>query len=196
VLSITADRALRRAASASVLACCVDNDAARLGAAILATCYHQVLIDVGTAMVGEAAVSYEHDAAPPRPEADVRLILPDEGCILCCGGGVSNHQRAVEDLCDPNANREPQDQFGTGRLGSLRSMNQFASGLAVGMLEDLLVGRLTTSCWAHVEVATDGKRVIRYPEVGPRANCRLCPKTGLGDASGLGGHRQGCVEFA
>jgi len=65
---------------ADVLICCVDNDAARLVAGALACVYAKPLLDIGTGIL--------HRETAPTQEmgADIRLILPGEGCILCYGG--------------------------------------------------------------------------------------------------------------
>jgi hypothetical protein len=166
--------------SCEVLFSCVDNDAARLATALLATLYHRLLIDIGTGIFSEPA------ATPPGRRtlgADVRLILPHDGCLLC-RGNITDYVQAVEDLCH---GRLPVQQGGTWRdhrAGLLRSLNDLATGLAVRMLEDLVAEHIETSTWAHLEFSEDGRLSVTYPM--PQGNpiqttCPLCAKAGQGD---------------
>ena len=92
VASITDPATLAAARSCAVLVCCADNDAARLATAVLATLYHKVLLDISTGVFHAAS------AAQRRMGADVRLILPGDGCLLCRGSLV-DYAGAVEALC-------------------------------------------------------------------------------------------------
>jgi hypothetical protein len=198
ILSSVAEPVAYRAARChDVLVCCADNDAARLASAIVATLYHRPLIDVGTGISYQAENgNVEGAGRPSRPPAvarrtmgaDVRLIVPGTGCLLC-QGGLSNYGRAVEELTrwrEPAAVR-PARPWNEERAGSLRSLNQLAVSLAMRMLEDLVAERIQSSMWAHAEVAEDGRVWVSYPLVGgaSRESCPLCARAGLGD-EGLG----------
>ncbi len=172
--------ALGPAAACDVLICSVDNDAARLATTIVATIYQRVLIDVGTGV-------FARGRNERSSGADVRLVLPGDGCLLC-RGNLTDFPGALDALAPGVARSvEPRD-WTAERAGSLGSLNQLAASLALGMREDLFAERLTTSLWAHVEREPTGRVVIRYPLPGGArldASCRLCAKAGQGDA-GLG----------
>lgn len=182
---VTHPMALSLIKSCDVLFCCADNDAARLATAILATLYHKVLVDIGV------GVFYSGSAAPAARGrtmgADVRLILPDDGCLLC-RGNLSNYAQAVDDLCNHRLPASGQRDWRQERAGSLRTLNQMASALAVQMVQDLAAERLRSSTWAHIEFNEDGHLAVSYPPVQPPTGttaCALCAKAGLGD-EGLG----------
>jgi hypothetical protein len=70
------------------------------------------------------------------------------------------------------------------RAGSLRSLNELATGLAVRMLEELVAERTETSTWAHLEFSEDGRLSVSYPMLqgSPiQTTCPLCAKAGQGD---------------
>src|SRR5439155_3501485 len=105
---VTANSARTACTQADVLICCVDNDAARLATAMVATCYHKILIDVGTGITLHAHVEHEHRHDDRTMGADVRLVLPGNGCLLCWGS-LANFDQAVDDLLHP---RPPEAQPG------------------------------------------------------------------------------------
>ncbi len=97
VSPITNPTVLSAAKAYDVLFCCAGNDAARLATAILATLYHKVLVDIGAGIFYRNQISLPHTSR--TMDADVRLILPGDGCLLC-RGNLSNYAQAVEDLCN------------------------------------------------------------------------------------------------
>jgi molybdopterin/thiamine biosynthesis adenylyltransferase len=202
VAPIAEPAALAATKACDVLFCCADNDAARLATAILATLYHKVLLDIGTGI--HFTMTDDPIRNPQRrPElaegseirnremgADVRLILPGDGCLLC-RGNLTDYARAVDDLCNhrPPASlqREHRD-WRRQRAGSLRTLNQLAAALGVQMLQDLVAEHLRTSTWAHAGFDAVGRLTVEYPSMQPPAGsdgCALCTKAGLGDG-GLG----------
>jgi hypothetical protein len=178
---VTAESARTACTHADVLLCCVDNNAARLATAMLATRYHKVLLDVGTGI----ALSTSTTQAPPHDDrtmgADVRLVLPGDGCLLCWGS-LTNVDQAVDDLLHPRPLEAPP-AWHTQRAGSLHTLNQLAAALAIQLLQDLVVERVQTSLWVHLTVDPHGRVQVQYPSpVPPRATpCRLCASAGLGD---------------
>jgi predicted dinucleotide-binding enzyme len=178
---VTADSARTACTQADVLICCVDNNAARLATAMLATCYHKVLLDVGTGIALHAPGA----PAPPHDDrtmgADVRLVLPGDGRLLCWGS-LTNVDQAVDDLLHPRP-LEAQPAWRTQRAGSLRTLNQLAAAVGVQMLQDLVIERIQTSLWAHVMVDPHGRVQVQYPSPRPAGAtpCRLCARAGLGD---------------
>src|SRR5262249_1618930 len=94
--SVTTPAAREAIKRADVLICCVDNDAARVVVGALACCYARPLLDIGTGVFVPNALPPERGSSHTglaRRElgADVRLLLPGDGCLLCWGG-VANPQ--------------------------------------------------------------------------------------------------------
>ncbi len=179
---ITDPPALNAAKECDVLFCCADNDSARLATAILATLYHKVLIDIG------AGIFYRNQSSPPHTHrtmgADIRLILPGDGCLLC-RGNLSNYAQALENLCNYRVLAGLQQrEWNQQRAGSLRSLNQLAAALGVQLLQDLVAERIQASTWAHVEFDNAGRLTLNYPPAPQPTDvptCALCLKAGLGD---------------
>jgi predicted dinucleotide-binding enzyme len=181
---VTADTARAACLQADVLIGCVDNDAARLATALYATLYHKVLLDLGTGIhfAGDPADS------PPRRRAmgaDVRLILPGDGCLLC-RGQLTDLPQAVEALAHPRAlGSDNQDAWRQQRAGSLRTLNQLAAAVGIQLLQDLVAERVHISTWAHLTVDAAGRLTVQYPPPPPphdAAPCPLCARAGWGDA--------------
>ncbi|MGH8477259.1 MAG: ThiF family adenylyltransferase [Methylococcales bacterium] len=164
------DQSARQAIAAHPLIWqCVDNGAARIAGGMLAAAYHRVLIDIATGV---------HMDSQRRMGADLRLILPGEGCILCFGG-VHNRREALETLLSgtPQAHADWTAQ----RAGSLRSLNLIAVGFALRLAEDLVAERVTGSTWLHLEFDEHGSANLEYPSVSPSTDCLLCQRAGSGD---------------
>ncbi len=176
--SVTARRALDALAGCDVLCCCADRDSARLATGILAALYLKPLLDLGTGVLHPGA----GDA--PSMGADVRLILPGEGCLLDYGG-VAEMGEAQQSL--RSAWAEAASRAGRGwqreRAGSLLSLNQIAVGLALRLWEDLVAERRRAGTWLRLEFDRQGQPVLRAlppgQEPGP---CPLCRHRGAGDA--------------
>jgi hypothetical protein len=180
------------ARACDVLFLCVDNDAARLLAAILGSLYHKVLVDIGTGIhfIEETAGPLGPRARGSRPRArvmgaDVRMILPGNGCLLC-RGNLAHYAQAVDELCNqPRRRSLPTDGWRTQRAGSLRSLNELAVASGIQMFQDLVVERIQSSTWLRLEIHEVGRLTVRYPEVVPStgnlARCPLCARSGLGD---------------
>ena len=176
---------------ADVLICCADNDAARLATALITTPLHKVLVDIGTGIHHTAA-----PAAHPIGQgggagrigartmgADVRLIVPGMGCLLCWGG-LARLARAVDDLTHPGGRRRAPVPWHEQRAGSLRSLNQIAAHLALRQIEDLVAGRLDGSHWTRIEIDPRGVPRIDRPAPAPapaEGPCALCARAGRGE---------------
>jgi len=183
-----------------VIFCCADSDAARLATALVTTLYHRVLIDIGTGVFMEPSTANtgEHgddgetarttgsarsSSLPLRRTmgADVRIIVPGDGCLLCLGN-LRDYVRAVEDLCNHWSLPESDEGWTRQRAGSSRSLNQMAAGLGLRMLEDLTAERLRESTWAHLEIADTSRLSVTYPQHGQTQDqCPLCARAGCGD---------------
>lgn len=167
------------ALAADVLFCCVDNDAARLACGILATLFHKVLIDIGTGVFNESNSNR-------MMGADVRLILPTDGCLRCFGS-VANYDEGIKNLIACNLsyeNSRQQEQWWLRRSGSLRTLNMMAVSIGVQLLCDLIAGRVKNSSWVRLEYDESGRlttqHVVRSGDQSTQ-RCPLCIKAGLGD---------------
>lgn len=165
-----------------VVICCVDNDGARLATAALACCYQRPLLDIGTG-VSFAVHSRTSLGVPERlagdrraAGADVRLILPGDGCILCWGGLANS----ADALRHPGPVRESRP-WHRSRAGSLRSLNQIAAHLGMGLLEDLIAGRLAGSSWIRYEMSEHGVPVLSVMPRMESRGCFMCRLQGIGD---------------
>jgi len=165
--------AAARRAALLVDAC--DTDAGRLAVAMLATVFLKPQLSIG------CGVRFDVEGRRSLG-ADVRLVLPGERCLLCLGG-LTDYPRALRELAagPPLATEE---SWREERAGSLRSLNQTATGVGLRLIEDLFAGRVRTSRWVRIEWLEDGRVITREPQPGPRrTDCALCRKAGEGDAA-------------
>jgi molybdopterin/thiamine biosynthesis adenylyltransferase len=212
--SIAHPTALSAAKAGDVLVCCADNDAARLATGLIATLYHKVLLDIGTGIFLEDSRQPPAGSGQPSPiripnsgtlrvfrirtmGADVRLIIPGDGCLLC-RGNLTAYSQAVEDLCNHRPPARVPGEWRQERAGSLRSLNVMAAGLGVHMLQELVSERIDQSAWAHLEFDQAGQLTVQYPPF-PRSNdsapCALCVKAGLGNEGFWWARQGGDPEF-
>jgi hypothetical protein len=115
--------------------------------------------------------------------AEVRLVLPGDGCLLCLGGVA--HPSHVDAVFRSRADEErfqSQRDWRRERAGSLRSLNQVAAGLALRLLEDFLAGRVERSMWLRLEYGGDGTPTVHRPESERMSDCPMCAHIGTGDA--------------
>lgn len=171
--SITTRRALHLAKAADVLIACVDDDGARLATAVLATLYARPLLDIGTGVLRRGAHR--------RMGADIRLVLPGDGCLLCLGG-VADLDRALAVFRAGTPTAPARPAWHAERAGSLRSLNQIAAHLGLRLLEDLMAERVARSSWIHIDIDARGRPSLDVTP--PRANtpCPLCAHGGRADA--------------
>ena len=153
--------ALAAALAARVWITAPDRGRPRLLAALAATACHRVHLDVGTAVLD--------DAGDRRAGADVRLLVPGRGCLLCVGG---------MDLA-----RRGEVDWRRERAGSLRSLNGLAASVGFGLLERLVAGRRSDSAWMRVELDGGGLPRVEAPGFRPRDGCAICRHAGAGDAA-------------
>lgn len=169
---LTARQAIKEA---DVLICCVDDDAARLIVGTFATRYLKPLLDIGTGIFQDN-VHQPHSIPVRRLGADVRLIIPGDGC-LWCWGGVARPEEALRRLRGQHQPRQWNEQ----RAGSLRSLNAIAAHMGLRMLEDLVAGHLERSGWIRIEQQDGG--LPSWQSIDPIRSgvCRLCQRLGGGD---------------
>lgn len=152
--------AFEACSGADLVASAPDDNRARLAAALAATAHLRPHLDLGTGVFVEAGIW--------TAGADVRLMLPADGCVLCAGGLDLSRGRAA------HWRRE--------RAGSLRSLNQMAAGQALALVEALVAGGLERSTWVRLLLEQDGgMEALEMPwEVDPA--CPLCRRGGTGEA--------------
>ena len=169
--SVSDSRILPAAREADVLITAVDDDGARWAAAHLAVLYLKPMLDVGTGVLAT-------ESGEPLLGADIRWIVPGEGCLLCMGG-VANLQQVevVRQGLYAEQQYRAQRHWRRERRGSLRSLNMIATGLALRMLEDYLAMRLPTSRWLRL-VCQDAMPQLQTPAYNtPNREC-LCVQLG------------------
>lgn len=174
VTSITALAAFPRVRQSDLLVTCVDDDGARWVASCLATLYLRPHIDIGTGIFGEGAER--------QMGADVRLLVPGDGCILCVGGLTREEQvAAVRQSYVQEVRMRQSRHWRAERAGSLRSLNQLAAGLAIRLVEDFLAGRIRGSTWIRLSFSTAGEPSIETVPSERPLRCPLCALRGRGD---------------
>lgn len=177
VASVTARRTLTALLGCDGLFCCADNDGARLATGVLASLYLKPLLDIGT------GVLHPDPYGRPQMGADVRLILPGDGCLLCWGG-VANTAEAHQALTSTQTERGFQSRrdWRMERAGSLRSLNQIAVGLAMRLWEELVAERQRQSLWLRLAFDGEGAPHLQTLPRQGRPDCPLCQWVGVGDA--------------
>lgn len=154
-------RAAAACARADLIVSAPDQNQARLLAALYATAHLRVHLDLGTGVFG--------DGDRFVAGADLRLIVPDEGCLLCVGS---------LDL----ARRHERD-WRRQRAGSLRSLNGLAVSHAQFLLERFLVGDVTSSTWFQLVLDRHAELVVRRMPRERDPQCPCCALAGHGDAA-------------
>lgn len=146
----------------------VDSDTPRLAAAHLARRFTKVHLDVG--------MTVEPDARTGRLlAADVRLLLPGQGCVCCVGGLGDEEEARYELLAPPGALRRRRPlAWHEQRAGSLITLNALTVGTAVQSWLDLLAGRLRGSQWQRFRwIPGTGLHVDQAP-VDAARECPIC----------------------
>jgi hypothetical protein len=171
VVPVEAPEAFELCARANLVVSAPDDNRARLTAALAATTHCRPHLDLGTGVFGGRPGD---NAAPWRAGADVRLVLPGDGCLLCVGG--------------LDLGRRPARDWREQRAGSLRSLNRLACSQGLALLLAHVRGARGRSAWMRLEVAADGEVSAAPRSFGADPNCRLCGRRrGLGDAALAGG---------
>lgn len=183
--SVFSRRAYEALKQADVIVCAVDAPAPRLATGALAASYLKPWLDLGTGVFQEGPQgmghSRRHGVAHMQMGADIRLVLPGHGCVLCWGGLAAA----------PQGLREWEQGAGLvdwhrQRAGSLRSLNMLAVATGLRWLEELIMGRLTESQWQRVEINQQG--LAEWRTMNPRRDpaCGLCAQVGRGDVGDEG----------
>jgi len=149
-------------ASCDVIVSCVDNDAARLRASVWALALHKPHLDIATGL-------HAHGA-----EADLRLLPPGTGCLVCLGG-LAQTERLAAQWANAAPPPTPHD-FRLQRAGSLRSWGVFSAHAGLRMLEAMYAGRIGHAIFRRLAETEDGGLAVRDATIASplAAGCLLC----------------------
>jgi hypothetical protein len=159
------------AAGALIAACdgaivtSVDNSRALLWADAWAKALNKVHIIVASGLSSPGGLA----------EAEVRVLLPGEGCVLCAGGLAEPLDLVRENLSKTHAPRD--GSFEAERPGSLRSWSVLAGHQALRALEQVAAGRVRHSLFRRLTEQEDGglrveDRAVWRPMGMP--DCAMC----------------------
>lgn len=170
--SIFEIQALNAVKRCDIIVCTVDNDAARVAAAFLSTIFLKPMLDIGTGIFSD----------PVRVAgADIRLIIPGDSCLTCCGGVRDSN--AVRETLLGNVGEMEVTPWNQQRAGSLRSLNSIAVHLGIRLMEDFYAERISSSTWLRLNFSADGMPSIERLAVAHGEGCLLCTYQGSGDAA-------------
>jgi hypothetical protein len=145
---------------------CVDRDAPRLVAAMIAR-RGKVHLDIGTGVL--------RDRDHSRLGGDIRLLLPGESCVLCLGGLRNPAEAQYEVVAPPGVSRRGRRPLWFHqRAGSLVTVNQVAVNLGVQLWLDLLSGRVGESRWCRLEWGEWGEVHVETITTPATLQCTLC----------------------
>jgi molybdopterin/thiamine biosynthesis adenylyltransferase len=153
---------------ADLIVSCVDRDAPRLAASLLANRFLKVHLDVGT---GITATSDNQVLLA----GDARLLLPRQGCVNCVGG-LTNPSEARRELLTPSGANERRIErpWHEQRAGSLITLNALTVSVGVQLWLDLLAGQLRTSHWHRLRWESGAGLQSDYARVEGLADCSVC----------------------
>lgn len=123
----------------------------------------------------DISTSVQRNRGERTISADVRLMLPGQGCLACVGR-PPNLETLMLELndsydCIPRLRRLPWNQQ---RAGSLITINSMAVGAGVQMWLETLAGRIRNSFWQRIAWTAREGLVCNAGEVGPEPNCAIC----------------------
>lgn len=155
---------------ADLIVTCVDNDTPRLAASLAARDQLTVHLDVGTSI-------QRREAAGIEISADVRLLLPGEGCVACVGG-LDDPRRRLYDLAAPPdvLQRGQPRPWHEQRAGSLITINALAVSTGIQAWLDLCAGQLASSCWHRLEWRVGQGLVVDRGPVSAATDCPYCQR--------------------
>lgn len=154
--------ALQAVLDAALIVTAPDRGEPRLLASLAAITHRRVHLDVGTGVFARPDGGWSAGA-------DVRLVLPGEGCLLCIGGLDLDRRRHAD--------------FRRERAGSLRSLNAMAAALALQCVAQLRRGELRQSTWQRLVLDQAAVPRAEAPAFERRDDCPVCRRAGGGDES-------------
>lgn len=149
------------AATDGAIVTCVDNSRALVWANAWALALNRVHIVIASGLSGPGGLA----------EAELRVLLPGEGCVMCVGGLAEPLARVRESLTESHAPRAAP--FSEERPGSLRSWSVQAGHHALRALEQVAADRVRHSLFRRLTEQEDGG--LRVEE-----RAALRPAGGLG----------------
>lgn len=179
--SCTDQEAVMAIKTADIIILAVDDEKARMSGAIVASLFLKPLLDIGTGIHFERNGNTEDDLRRIMG-ADVRLVIPGNGCLLCVGG-LDNHRFLAKQIVK---NVKVDVPWYFQKSGSLITLNNIATGIGLQMLIDYLSRRFVKSVWCQLQIKENGFTEISYPDfssgfLSPGEKCHLCENTGKGD---------------
>lgn len=148
---------------------CVDDDAARLAAWLLA---HSLLVphlDIASAVLP--------GLTSRQLLGDARLFAPGvaQGCPVCVGG-VANLEDTLYALnAPPGALRRGEPtRWNDQRAGSLVTLNATVVGAALQLWLDYLAGHCPTSAWQRIQWVPGAGLQCQQAAVASATDCRMC----------------------
>ncbi len=149
---------------------CVDQDAPRLAAAMIANRLGKLHLDIGTGVLATEGGL--------QAGGDVRLLLPGVSCVACHGGLVDLDVARYEVAAPAGAlRRGPRQAWFEQRAGSLLTINLVAVNVGIQLWLDLLAGRVTESRWCRLDWNDRGELHVQTV-TSPSAGCPICRNAG------------------
>lgn len=152
---------------ADVIVSCVDQDVARLRIAQFANDFLRSHLDIATGVRLQGGAK--------QLAADVRLLLPGEGCISCIGG-LASRETAQAELLAPSSvwtrsalqpwNRE-------GRIGSSLLLNSVAVSTGIQSILEVLESGEGASTWHRIRWEADCWTIDMAKATSQR-QCEIC----------------------
>jgi len=160
--------ARQTAKNSDVIICCLDSEGGRSYASNLAARFYKVLLDIGTGILSSGVTN--------EIGYDDRLILPDDGCLRCCGG-IDEEQSELEIFSCQMQKRQRQEGK-LNRNGSLSRINNIAVSRGIKLLQDLCGGLIKNSTWVQYE-ENKGETIREVISKIKTQNC-YCKNAGAG----------------
>lgn len=174
--SVVSAEAFQEMLTADILISCVDSNVARLLTGAVAFSYAKPLLDIGA---GVFAVPAQVESNGRLMGADVRLILPGDGCLFCVGGVRNPGEALVALRNELRGVTTERPDWHVQRAGSLRSLNETAAHLGLGLIENFVKGTLEGSTWLRLEYTTMGIPTLTPMPVGNVHPCSFCSIWGM-----------------
>ena len=145
---------------------CVDDDVARLAASRLSRELLAPHLDIAT--------SVQTQGENRTLTADIRLLLPFQGCVDCVGG-LADREAALYAFAAPPGSlfRGEPTVWNRQRAGSLVHLNSLAVGVGLQLWLSLLKGDCG-SFWQRLALDTAGGLIADGASMGAGENCLYC----------------------
>jgi len=176
IFATISNRAAIEAVIASdVIISCLDRDAGRVAAAILAALYDRVHLD----LAGGTAYTESHDQAVV---GEVRLALPGSPPCVAGMGLQQSWDDAIEEL-NQSAEAEQQRRHANDphaeRPGTCAAVHHSVIGHGMMLFWRLLQGKVKASVWDHLDM--NGPRPVwhDWTMLASARTCRACSENGL-----------------